>query len=131
MGLADLSQLHIRLSGCSTGLIDPGQLYIGLPGCAMGLTRYISRSVQLCSRTSLSSPIIHQDMSMLSSCATGQVNSGQLYIRISPVRYRGNWIPTQLIGHGEYRVSITGIRLHNRHSWPSMQNINMQLNFAQ
>ena len=81
---------------------------------------------------------------MLSSCATGRVNSGQLYIGISPVRYRGSWIPTQLTGHGEYRVSqldvqlcnqlsgsITGIRLHNWHSWPSMQNIYMQLNFAQ
>ena len=66
------------------GLIDPGQLYIVLPGCATGLTPYISGSVRLCNRTSPSSLIIHWDISLLSGCATGQVNSDWLYIGISP-----------------------------------------------
>ena len=137
MGLADLGQLHIGLSGCAMWLIDPGQLYIGLPCCAMRLTRYISGSVRLCNRASSSLPIIYRDISTLSSCATGQVNSGQLYIGISPVTYRGSWILLGCItGHSEYRVSqpdvqlcnwmsgcITGIQLHNQHSWPSVQNI--------
>ena len=74
-GLADLGQLYIRLSSCATGLIDPGQLYIGLPGCTIRLTHYISGSVLLCNRASLSSPIIHRDISTLSRCAMGQVNS--------------------------------------------------------
>ena len=82
MGLADLGQLHIGLSGCAMWLIDPGQLYIGLPCCAMRLTCYISGSVWLCNRASSSLPIIYWDISTLSSCAMGQVNSGWLYIGI-------------------------------------------------
>ncbi len=94
-GLADLGRLYIGLSGCGTGLIDPGQLHTGYP-VAMGLTHYISGSVQLCNRASSSSPIIHQNISMLSSFATGQVNSDRLYIGTSPVTYQGSWIPTWL-----------------------------------
>ena len=74
---------------------------------------------------------------MLSSCATGIVDSDRLYIGICPVTYRDSRIPTQLRNQSqyEYRVNqpdvwlcnrlsgcITGIQLHNQHSWPSMWN---------
>ena len=66
----------------------------------------------------------------------GWLNSDQLYIGISPVTYRDNWIPTWLPNWSQPIQScstgcpvmqpavrcITGIRLHNWHSQPSVQN---------
>ena len=106
--------LYIGLSGCTTGLA----CYIS--GCATGLAHLRRLYIGIYARC----PVVQRDKLILISCTSGLV---QLHIGIAGslpgciTEYRVSQPDVQLCN----RLSdcITAVRLHNQHSWPSVQNI--------